>query len=115
MRASHRRVKPPQAWPPVGGPYRDERLAFLAISPRLKKRDLRRGLFRTIIADMLSSDFVHTKAHGHAWRPRQRHIAFACEEAAAELDALERQRLRLTGELPDWFFLEVKRLARRAS
>jgi hypothetical protein len=110
----HRTRRLPRAWPPPGGPFRDESLAFHAIAPRLSKRDLREGTLKKLWSDLFGSNFVNPKARARKEprRPR-RHISFACEEAAAELDALERQRLRQTGELPDWFVDEVKRLVRK--
>jgi hypothetical protein len=67
------------------------------------------------LSDLFGSNYMRATASGRkTGRHPQRHVAFACEEAAAELDALERQRLRLTGELPKWFVVEVKRLARKS-
>jgi hypothetical protein len=109
-----RQLKPPRHWPPPGGPYRDERLAFLALAPHLKKRDLHAGEWRSLLSAVFGSNYV--TAGGREPRLRRhgrRHVAFACQEAAGELDALERQRLRETGELPEWFFVEVERLSRK--
>ena len=100
-------------WPPPGGPYRDERLAFLAAAPELRRRQRRGSLLWFLITvalafltTLLDPDTPDAKGVDPA------HV-LACEEAAQMLDALERQRLRERGELPNWFFAEVERLAIR--
>ena len=75
---------------------------------------MRAGQLRTLLADLFSPFYAYSVGDGHkATRRGNRHVVFACEEAAAKLDALERQRLRQHGELPTWFVVEVERLARK--
>jgi hypothetical protein len=45
--------------------------------------------------------------------PRMLRLVSSCYAAAEKFDALERNRLRLTGQLTGWFFDEVERLADR--
>jgi hypothetical protein len=107
MRSRVRSAQVP--WPPKDGPLRDERLAFLAAAPTLRKRARRTSGWRWVLFELLAMPFFH-----RAFVVRRMHrLVLACEEAAGKLDALERQRLRATGELPAWFHPEVARLARR--
>jgi hypothetical protein len=107
-------------WPPDGGPYRDERLAYLAAAAELRRRARRRHRFGWAIGvltlGLLTNDLPDSsRMGGNRQRRRHAQLMFACNEAAGMLDALERQRLRQLGELPAWFYDEVERLSTRNS
>jgi hypothetical protein len=107
-------------WPPVGGPYRDERLAYLAAAAELRRRARRRHGFASAIGvltlGVLTNDLPDSsRMGGNRTRRRHARLMFACNEAAGMLDALERQQLRQRGELPAWFYEEVERLSTRNS
>jgi hypothetical protein len=108
----------PVSWPPRGGPYRDDRLAFLAAAPELRRRARHGGFAGRVInalsLGLLTNELPHPDAMG-SYRARRRmaRLTTACADAAGKFDALDRDRLRRTGQLPSWFFAEVERLSRR--
>lgn len=89
---------------------RDERLAWLAVEPTLKRRANRIrpidavGLFLTV--GMLS--------HRRRNRPRSRLQVYsvAVDHACGWLDETERATLRTERTVPPWFLPEVERVAR---
>ncbi|MFL6238550.1 MAG: hypothetical protein ACJ735_03510 [Actinomycetes bacterium] len=107
--ASVRQGRRARAWPPPGGPYRDERLAFFAARDELRRRSRGRTRIRRLVHllwDLWDWSYKPGGSIDHR-------LVLACNEAAGKFDALEREKLRLTGALPSWFFDEVHRLARK--
>lgn len=107
---SRRRL--PRAWPPEGGPYRDDRLAFLAAEPQLRRIARRGGSIKSVLAG-LGVPGGSLGIYGRHARKRMLKLGLACNEAAKRLDAFERLLLQESGELPAWFLPDVERLAQR--
>jgi hypothetical protein len=107
--SGRRRGRAAASWPPQGGPFRDERLAYLVAAAELRRRARQRNRLGSVIGALSLGLLTNDD------RKRRRHaqLMFACNEAAGMLDVLERQRLRLRGELPAWFYAEVERLSSR--
>ncbi len=85
---------------------RDERLAWLAVRDELARRMRNRPMtfLRRIFGNMTPT----TKGFGvDTTAPlisrRMRRWSFAVHDVAQRLDAQERQVLRTTGRVPDWF------------
>ena len=111
-----------QPWPPPGGPYRDDRLAFLAAQDELRRMSwpwwLRLahgwgGWATTGAGDepgayqQLQSD---PEAEARDWHNhRLQLLVRACEDAADRMNDQERTDLRSSGALPAWFFQEIER------
>ena len=110
-------------WPPAGGSLSDERLAFLAVEPHLRKLSKpwwlpfvklftaghsSNGIMRSPGASV-ALDAARTSGLAQDVRDgRMLDYVVAADVAAQRLDADERKALRATGELPEWFFGAVQ-------
>jgi hypothetical protein len=87
---------------------RDERLCWLAVRDQLARRVSRRP---KVMVTYLLGYLMNAERH----EAEERGLAaysFAVNDAAAKLSPEERQVLRTSGEVPDWFLGEVERLRR---
>lgn len=85
---------------------RDERLAWLAVRDELARRSRNRPL--TFVRRIFGNLAPTTKGFGHdttapVTSRRMRRWSVAVHEVAQRLDAGEREVLRATGRVPDWF------------
>jgi hypothetical protein len=88
---------------------RDERLAWLAVREQLIRRSRRRSFLRRVLGNMLptahglGSDLTRSAIKGRMMR-----YSFAVDDVAQRLRPEEREVLRATGQLPDWFMDAVE-------
>jgi len=89
---------------------RDERLAWLAVQPTLRRRS-RRSTPLTLLATALT---LGMSVHRRRRRPTERMAVYsvAVDHVAGFLDDAERAALRADGTVPRWFLSEVERAAR---
>lgn len=89
---------------------RDERLAWLAVQPKLRRRSQRPTAF-TLIAAFFTFGM---SLHKHRSRPGDRMAVYsvAVDHVAGFLDDTERATLRADGTVPTWFIGEVEHAAR---
>ncbi|MFN2522351.1 MAG: hypothetical protein ABR614_03450 [Mycobacteriales bacterium] len=120
-------------WPPEQGAT-IQRLAFLAAQPALRR--LARPWWLALLrgAEVYGGPYSGRSAMTQAARDAERtsstrfgpptmaseirsgrmaSYAFACDRVAEKLSVDERQALRESGSLPDWFLPEVQRAAER--
>jgi hypothetical protein len=91
---------------------RDERLCWLAVRDELARRSRRRPLSMLWLALTGVLGFGGTanrSRHAAASRSLSGY-SFAVDQAARKLTLEERQVLRSTGKVPDWFLDEVETL-----
>jgi hypothetical protein len=85
---------------------RDERLAWLAVRDELARRS-RRGPFtflRRVFGNLAPTGTgLGTDVTVPSRNRRMRRYSFAVHDVAQRLDAREREALRTTGRVPDWF------------
>jgi hypothetical protein len=101
---------------------RVERLCWLAVRDRLA----RRGRLSPLLAVFRVGSLAWLPLQGRAAGPdadwlgvdpvagRLRSFAFAVYDVAQQLSAVEREELRRTGQVPDWFLPAVSRRRRRS-
>jgi len=89
---------------------RDERLAWLAVQPRLRRRSNRPTPFSLLAAILTFGMTLHKRRR----KPVDRMAVYslAVEHVAGFLDDAERAALRADGTVPGWFLSEVERAAR---
>ncbi|GAA5184696.1 hypothetical protein GCM10023322_26740 [Rugosimonospora acidiphila] len=89
---------------------RDERLCWLAVRDQLDRRSRRRSLLGRLVGNFtptgrgLGVDLTRGSVKGRMMR-----YSFAVEDVAQRLTPEERQVLRSTGQVPDWFLNAVER------
>lgn len=86
---------------------RNERLAWIAAKPRVEK--LNRRWWHTLFAMTRSAGIDENGLHAEASDreavdERVQRSAFVVDELAARFSPEEREVLRTTGRLPDWFW-----------
>jgi hypothetical protein len=89
---------------------RDERLAWLAVQPRLHRRSHRPTLFSMAAAIFTFGMSLHKRRRGPV--DRMAVYSVAVDHVAGFLDDRERATLRAGGTVPPWFLKEVERSAR---
>jgi hypothetical protein len=89
---------------------RDERICWLAVRDELTKRSSNRFLVWWLA---LMGGTANRRRH-KATRRRLEEYSFAVHDAAGKLSPDERDVLRKTGKVPDWFLDEVERLRLKA-
>jgi hypothetical protein len=85
---------------------RDERLAWLAVRDELTRRSRRGPLtfLRRVFGNMAPTGTgMGTDVTAPSKNRRMRRYSFAVHDVAQRLDAGEREVLRATGRVPDWF------------
>jgi hypothetical protein len=93
----------------------DERLCWLAVREHCQRRARKLGPFGWLAVFSAGSVAGRSTARlgGDARRDdssdKLGDYGFACEDAARLLKPAEREHLRATGEVPDWFLAEVER------
>jgi hypothetical protein len=95
---------------------RDERLAWLAVRDELARRSRDRPLtfLRRIFGNMApTAKGFGTDATAPVTSRRMRRWSFAVYDVAQRLDAREREVLRTTGRVPDWFLGAVRQRYRQ--
>jgi hypothetical protein len=95
---------------------RDERLAWLAVRDELARRSRNRPL--TFVRRIFGNLTPTSKGFGHDTTApvtgrRMRRWSVAVHEVAQRLDAGERDVLRTTGRVPDWFLDAVRQRYRQ--
>jgi hypothetical protein len=102
-------------WPPAPS-LTDERLAFLAVEPLLRRRSrtklsllvrLFEGTRSSLVFDE-TNDLPPRGAHHELQSERMLDYVVAADLAAQQLNADERKALRASGALPDWFLPRVE-------
>ena len=88
---------------------RDERLAWLAVQPKLSRRSNRPTLFGAIAAVLTFGMSLHKRSRRSA--NRMAVYSVAVDHVAGFLDDAERATLRTDGRVPRWFIGEVERTA----
>lgn len=103
-----RKVRRPESWPPPGR-CRDDHLVFLAAQPELERWSRPWWLGLTVAGAFGS------RAHQLAGDSRRRAISgrmqayvVACDTVTERLSDGEMGRVRVRGELPDWFYDAVR-------
>ena len=95
---------------------RDERLCWLAVEDELHRRAKRGTGFFIGLSSLLRSRQVSfgadDTARGFA-SGKMRKYAVAVDTVAMRLNSQEREVLRATGEVPEWFLAEVLAEARK--
>jgi hypothetical protein len=89
---------------------RDERLAWLAVEPRLRRRSNRPTVFSLLAMVFTLGMSLHKRRYGPV--DRMAVYSVAVDHVAGFLDDAERATLRATGAVPAWFLREVERAAR---
>ena len=89
---------------------RDERLCWLAVEDRLRRRSRRRGVLGWLF--VLGSAGLALFAGRNRPAARMRAYSVAVDHVAGFLDDGERATLRTTGAVPSWFMPEVSRVSR---
>jgi hypothetical protein len=94
---------------------RNERLAWIAAKPRLEK--LNRRWWNSIFSVTRSAAIDTHGLHGsHLDRDEldkgMQRSAFVVDQLATRFTAPERETLRLTGRLPEWFWPEYRTVAK---
>jgi hypothetical protein len=79
----------------------DDRLAWLAMRDYVRSKCKPSGILRILGAMSEAREFATDKAQSYA---------FAVGDAVADLSAEDRQMLRRTGQVPDWFIARVEEL-----
>jgi len=95
---------------------RDERLCWLAVEEKLRRRSMRGTGFFIGLSSLVRSADVAFGAPGTARgfaSAKMRKYAVAVDIVAMRLNPQEREVLRTTGEVPDWFLDEVLAEARK--
>jgi hypothetical protein len=90
---------------------RDERLAWLAVQPKLRRRSNRHGPLG-VLATLLTLGFITTLRRRRKPAERMSVYSVAVDHVAGFLDDHERATLRTGGTVPRWFLKEVERSAR---
>jgi hypothetical protein len=89
---------------------RDERLAWLAIRDQLERRSRRRSLLRRLVGNFVPTGRgLGSDVTGGSIKGRMMRYSFAVDDVAQRLSPEERQVLRGTGQLPEWFLEAVER------
>ncbi|WP_079063264.1 hypothetical protein [Peterkaempfera griseoplana] len=98
-----------------------ERLCWIAAREQLNRKAHKAGLFGWLTAlgaggiGRRSGSAARTAAgiagdlRRESASDKMREYAFAVDDAAGTLSAAEREQLRATGELPEWFLADVER------
>ena len=97
---------------------RDERLCWLAVRDELARRSRNRPgtLLRRFIGNLLPTRRgLGGDVTGGSVKARMARYSIAVHEVAQRLDPPERQVLRSTGRVPDWFLDAVERRSRELS
>lgn len=89
---------------------RDERLAWLAVRDQLNRRSRRRSVLGRLLGNLTptGTGFGTDLTRGSV-KSRMMRYSFAVEDVAQRLSPQERQVLRATGEVPDWFLDAVEK------
>jgi hypothetical protein len=90
---------------------RDERLAWLAVQPELRRRSNRYGPL-SVLAILLTLGLITNLRRRRKPAERMRVYSVAVDHVAGFLDDRERATLRAGGTVPPWFLKEVERSAR---
>ena len=91
---------------------RDDRLAWLAVRDRLRRRSRRRGPVGWVVVLATFGIWLAVERGGRGGR-RMAAYSVAVDHVAGYLNDDERARLRIGNILPPWFLFEVERAARR--
>ncbi|MFD0529595.1 hypothetical protein ACFQ1I_26505 [Kitasatospora arboriphila] len=94
----------------------DERLCWLAVREQVGKKARKPGLLGWLqVLGTIMGGGQGARIGGDMRREaaasKMTHYTFAVDDAARALTAEERQHLRSTGEVPDWFLADVERRA----
>ncbi|GIH16940.1 hypothetical protein [Rugosimonospora africana] len=89
---------------------RDERLAWLAVRDRLNRRSRRRSVLGRLFGNLTptGTGFGTDLSRGSV-KSRMMRYSFAVDDVAQRLTPEERQALRATGQVPDWFLGAVEK------
>ncbi|HEY2672102.1 MAG TPA: hypothetical protein VGJ07_17260 [Rugosimonospora sp.] len=89
---------------------RDERLCWLAVRDQLDRRSRRRSVLGRFLGNFTPSGrgFGADLTRGSV-KSRMMRYSFAVEDVAQRLAPEERQVLRETGQVPDWFLGAVEK------
>jgi hypothetical protein len=89
---------------------RDERLAWLAVRDQLSRRSRRRSVLGRLLGNLTptGTGFGTDLSRGSV-KSRMMRYSFAVEDVAQRLTPEERQVLRTTGRVPDWFLGAVEK------
>jgi hypothetical protein len=93
---------------------RDERLCWLAVRDQLARHSRTRPttLLRRLLGNLMPTRRgLGADVTGGSVRGRMARYSIAVHEVAQRLDPGERQVLRDTGQVPDWFLPAVRRRA----